>query len=307
MAADELTAFISLGSPEHAAEQAAYVTDLFERGAMRPDWCFLAEEGGEPVGRFAFWTLPGQAAPLSLVLVDVGSDVPPSARAGVASVMLADAVARARGVGSKRLGQVVDEPTQWPQWQRDLESLPEWLEAAGLTVTRTTTRWELAPGLSPPPTKRLTFRSLPEVGEEAFIDAIARVSAASFDQQTREARDRLGPGGEARDTFNDLSDMLFEPSWWELAVDIDDNLVGLVMPTKAPSIVSIGYIGVVPEQRGRGYVNDLLGRGTATLLRIADGLAIRADTDVANTPMAAAFERAGWRQFATRREFEIRL
>lgn len=70
--------------------------------------------------------------------------------------------------------------------------------------------------------------------------------------------------------------------------------------------MSIGYIGVVPEHRGRGYVNGLLASGTSTLLRITDGLAICADTDVSNTPMAAAFERAGWRRFATRREFEIR-
>jgi RimJ/RimL family protein N-acetyltransferase len=140
-----------------------------------------------------------------------------------------------------------------------------------------------------------------------FIDAIERVSADSFDQQTRDARDRLGPGSEARETFNDLSDMLFEPAWWELAFDGEGALVGLVMPTKAPSIVSIGYIGVVPEHRGRGYVNDLLARGSETLVRIADGLQIRADTDIANAPMAAAFERAGWRAFARRREFEIRL
>jgi RimJ/RimL family protein N-acetyltransferase len=30
---------------------------------------------------------------------------------------------------------------------------------------------------------------------------------------------------------------------------------------------------------------------------------LRADTDVANEPMAAAFERAGWARFAGRREY----
>ena len=79
------------------------------------------------------------------------------------------------------------------------------------------------------------------------------------------------------------------------------------MPAGTPTFVSIGYIGVVPERRGRGYVNDLLARGTETLLRVGNGQVLRADTDVDNAPMAAAFERAGYRRFATRREYEIRL
>jgi RimJ/RimL family protein N-acetyltransferase len=36
-------------------------------------------------------------------------------------------------------------------------------------------------------------------------------------------------------------------------------------------------------------------------------LQLRADTDLANAPMAAAFERAGYTRFATRREFEVDL
>lgn len=101
--------------------------------------------------------------------------------------------------------------------------------------------------------------------------------------------------------------MTYEPSWWELAFDADNRLAGLIMPTGAPSFVTIGYIGVVPEQRGHGYVNDLLARGTATLRRVGNGQVIRADTDVSNAPMAAAFDRAGYSRFAMRREFEIRL
>jgi RimJ/RimL family protein N-acetyltransferase len=59
--------------------------------------------------------------------------------------------------------------------------------------------------------------------------------------------------------------------------------------------------------RGQGYVDDLLAAGTATLLEVSrrDQKPLRADTDVANRPMAAAFERAGWARFAGRREYVI--
>ena len=63
--------------------------------------------------------------------------------------------------------------------------------------------------------------------------------------------------------------------------------------------------------RGRGYVDDLLAAGTATLLdaRERDGFEkpLRADTDVSNAPMAAAFERVGWVRFAGRREYVMSL
>jgi len=88
--------------------------------------------------------------------------------------------------------------------------------------------------------------------------------------------------------------------------DEADALVGLVMPACAPSMGTIGYVGVVPERRGQGYVDDLLSRGTATLLRI-DPPVLRADADLDNLPMAAAFARGGWHRIGTRREYELRL
>ena len=55
----------------------------------------------------------------------------------------------------------------------------------------------------------------------------------------------------------------------------------------------------------------MLAAGTATLLEArAEGgneMPLRADTDVGNAPMAAAFERAGWVRFAGRREYSVDL
>lgn len=56
---------------------------------------------------------------------------------------------------------------------------------------------------------------------------------------------------------------------------------------------SIAYIGVVPEHRGHGYVNDLLAQGTRTPAE-AGVERIVVGTDVANGPTANAFLRAGY-------------
>ena len=84
------------------------------------------------------------------------------------------------------------------------------------------------------------------------------------------------------------------------------DLIGLVMPAGTAAWATIGYIGVIPEQRGRGYINELLAQATQTLATL-QAVRIEADTDVANTPMAKALQRLGWIEFGTRREYRWRL
>ena len=76
-----------------------------------------------------------------------------------------------------------------------------------------------------------------------------------------------------------------------------EQRVLILLPDSVEFVVA--YLGVVPEQRGRGYAGELLAEASAFLAGQGAGR-IRADTDVANAPMAAAFERAGYDQFAIR-------
>ena len=137
---------------------------------------------------------------------------------------------------------------------------------------------------------------------------MVRVSEGTLDREIQEEQARLGPLGAARDFFEDARRVEHDPSWWRLAYDgPDGDLAGLVMPAEPPGFLTIFYVGVVPGMRGRGYVDDLLAADTAVLLGAqAQGggdKPLRADTDVANAPMAAAFRRAGWTKFAGRREY----
>jgi RimJ/RimL family protein N-acetyltransferase len=58
----------------------------------------------------------------------------------------------------------------------------------------------------------------------------------------------------------------------------------------------IAYLAVLPEHRGNGYVNDILAEGTRILAQ-HEIPRIRASTDLGNTPMANAFQRAGYVNF----------
>lgn len=291
----ELAAFAATATdPAHAAAVQRYAEDLLAKGAMRRDWCFLAERDGGAVGRIAFWTLPGAAAPSDIVLFDLPWAAPDAEAIGAAMLQQAAGLARVLGAGA--LGHVLDTPLQAPQWQAEPERRRALLTGQGFEICRETIRFEFDPG-TPVPLQAggLVFRSMAEVGEAAFRAATDRVTIGTLDR-------RIGD----EDIFADVQELEHEPGWWELALALDGTLVGLVMPAAAPSMATIGYVGVVPEQRGRGHVDALLARGTATLARIGRW-PVKADTDTRNTPMANAFRRAGWRDFAIRTEFELAL
>jgi len=151
----------------------------------------------------------------------------------------------------------------------------------------------------------LSYLALEQVGKGQFIEAMERVSEGTLDQEIRAEREKLGTKRAAQEFFDDASRVQHDASWWRLAYTPDGELAGLVMPAEPPGFLTVFYVGVVPEMRGRGYVNDLLAAGTATLLEAAseNNEPLIADTDVSNAPMAAAFERAGWTRFAGRQEY----
>ncbi len=302
--ADELGTFAALpGEPERNAAIREYVARMVASGAMRPEWCFVAEAAGAAVGSVAYWTLPGMDAPLDLVLLEAPWDEP-GLDAG--ALILAHALRGMRRLGAETAGHVLDAPPAAPQWQHHPERRAALLARAGFALRRETIRVEWTGGDPPPEPRRLTFRPLEEVGDAAFVDAIARVSAGTLDREIRGERERQGAAAAARELFDDLRQLGHRPGWWELAFAPGGDLAGLVLPATIPAASTIGYVGVVPEHRGHGYVDDLLARAMATL-HAAGPARIVADTDVANAPMAAAFRRAGFRQFATRREYRVDL
>ena len=309
--ADELDLFVeAAGSPDHRRDVERYLESMFAAGSMRPEWCFVAqkEEGDRPLGRVAFWTLPGMEEPFALVLLDVPWE---GDYAGVGTCLLEDMLDEARALGAREIEHVVDAPPMRPQFQHHPEKRVELLEGVGFAFRRETGRFEWRGGEPPVEPGRLSFRTLEEVGEEAFVDAMERVSEGTLDREIREESERLGPQEAVREFFEDAMRVKHEPPWWKLAYAPNGDLVGLVMPAEPPAFLTVFYVGVVLEMRGQGYVDDLLAAGTATLLearrRDGDEKPLRADTDVANTPMDAAFERAGWARFAGRREYVVDL
>ena len=138
-----------------------------------------------------------------------------------------------------------------------------------------------------------------------FVEALALTYTGTRDSITRHIQ-RRGLLEAARSDFRDYQQMEYLPEWWELAYTEDGALAGVIMAGRIPSSAVIGHVGVVPEQRGRGFAVQLVRRGTQQL--VAGGASeIRGDCDRDNVAMVKAFRRAGYEQTTRRRTYQCRL
>jgi RimJ/RimL family protein N-acetyltransferase len=260
-----------------------------DEGRRRPGWMWVALRDGRLVARSAWWARNREAAePLLMDVFDVAEGEPLETGADLYRTASRDL---------KPVDFLTFVPPGWrddPQAQPIVERRLKGLELTGarIFVERLRLEWTAGTPIAPPST-RLLFR--PVEHDDELIDLMSRVLVGTLDAHSRRDLQRHSPAQVARDQFH--GDFLGDPKpreWWRIATLPDDEPVGLVIPARNASNAIISYIGVVPEHRGKGYIDDLLAEGT----RIIAGSRpprIRASTDVGNGPMAKAFARNGYR------------
>lgn len=144
------------------------------------------------------------------------------------------------------------------------------------------------------PNPTLSFKTLEQVGEDLFIEAIEHVTKDTLDQDDLEQIALVGSKHAATNLFNLLKEIDDNPSWWQLCFSADNRLVGLVVPQLfSETRGAINYIGVTPEHRGQGYSSNLIEHATQRLFN--EGVQqVVADFDVHNTPLKNAFIKQGY-------------
>ncbi|MDI1462553.1 GNAT family N-acetyltransferase [Catellatospora sp. KI3] len=270
-----------------------------EQRQHRPEWTWTARGGdGRILARALWWGQHDSVHPLALDCLAVAAEVPAGERPMLAAGLL-DAAHRAfgeAGAPQPPLYNLMRLPGGWrddPAYVKAVAWRQEAARRAGLTVEVERLQYEWTPEAGvPDQPQRLVFT--PEPDDGAFLAAMLRVAEGSLDAHTRESEAAHGAEAAAREALAFYLDRPGSRDWWRLAYTPDGALAGLAIPSATPYHRNVGYLGVVPELRGRGYVAELL----AAIIRLhaADGAdRITATTDLGNRPMAAAFERAGFR------------
>jgi RimJ/RimL family protein N-acetyltransferase len=258
-------------------------------GQYRPEWTWVALRGDTVLARAAWWGGPDDAEPAALDCFDFTD-----ADAGIALLREARA-AGPTGSAPLRVEYCLPLPAGWrdrPAVRAAAQARTDAVTAAGMTwlVERYRYEWTAACGLPERP-GRLDFR--PEPDDSVILDVLRRMHHETLDAHARRIIAEQGLDAAAREDLEILRWFPGPREWWRLAYTDEGDFVGLVVPTRNHIAPVVGLVGVVPEHRGHGYGYDLLAECTHFLA--AQGAdRILADTDATNTPMAAAFARAGY-------------
>lgn len=248
-------------------------------GDQRAEWSWVALRDGEVVARTAYW---GAAEDTEPVLMEWFGFTD---RAAAVELLRATPY---------HCNFELPLPAGWRDDPRLREAAEAQIGAAAEAgyrplAERLSYRWTPGCGVPERP-GRLVFR--PEPDDEVILDVLRRVHSRTLDAHALLA---IEQGGLRQAAAEELEFFRWCPSpreWWQLAHTPQGELVGIHVPVHNPSGPAIGFVGVVPEQRGHGYGYDLLVECTRRL--VDEGATfISGATDLANVGMAKNFARAG--------------
>ncbi|MGW5000715.1 GNAT family N-acetyltransferase [Streptomyces hydrogenans] len=275
LSASDATLFDALPDPLGARES-------HRRTHFRPEWKRVALRDGEVVARGAWWGGPDDAEPVNINWFDVAEG---EEEAGTELLRSAP----------WQVELEINLPGGWrdePDRRAAAEARFTAARAAGyeLLVERFLYQWTPERGLPERP-GRLRFR--PEPDDTVFLDALRRIHSATLDAHALRAVEEGGLDQAAQEELDFFHWCPSPREWWQLAHTPEGELAGIHIPAHNPSGPTIGFIGVLPDQRGRGYAYDLLAECTHFLVE-QGAESISGATDRGNFPMAANFAKAGF-------------
>ena len=263
-----------------------WLNQLFEHQATKPEWCFVIEEEGRYLGGVVYFQFGGNDAELAIF----GPTLPWEGRyTEIGEKLLNESL---KEIQTQTLRRIESRCDTDHRYRREVRAV---LERAGFQLSQEKecyTLTDLDGAHDPGP---LVFRTLDEVGEGRFIDAIKQVTVNTLDRGDRNEVDTRGAEEAAREYFDLLASIDDTPDRWMLAYDSHGQLVGLVVAQRLSEETGcINYIGVTPEFRGNNYSRDLLVK--AARLFASDGSVERmvAEIDAKNFPLANTLISLGY-------------
>jgi ribosomal protein S18 acetylase RimI-like enzyme len=137
---------------------------------------------------------------------------------------------------------------------------------------------------------RITYRTNEDVGTDAYRMVMGQCGNGSLDRNDRYYWDGSGSENWARQMTEYVSED--DKTMWLIGYTNDEAVGYVAVGSDEEWGSTIIHIGVVPDHRGNGYIDDLIAAGTAAAQD--RGIpSMLSDVDVLNTPMMTAMSRAG--------------
>ncbi|HEX6519094.1 MAG TPA: GNAT family N-acetyltransferase [Streptosporangiaceae bacterium] len=275
------------------------LADDLAQGRRRPEWMWVALRGDRLLARAAWWSRPGGDNPYLLDLFDIDDSLPGSERMESGARLLRTAMSKTVPDQSRPPGYSRFVPPDWRDSavaRQVVQDRMTILERTGARLFVERLRLEWRPGTPIAGSRgRLMFRPVRDA--EELLTLMASVLDGTLDAHSRRSLATMSARETAVRHYQEEFARYTSPKqWWRIATLPHGEPAGFVVPAHNGYNAVIAYIAVLPEHRGNGYIDDILAEGTRVLAeqRVPR---IRASTDVGNTPMANAFQRAGYVNF----------
>jgi len=255
------------------------------------EWRFVAEDGGRRIGGVTLSLAPTTSDPAWLgtlpshELTASGLDLPwDSDYLEIGSRLLTSATAA--------LGDAVPDQVQTRvnrDYHEHVEERRALLGGSGLSLFQEKQgfRW-VDDGTPIEVSPRLVFVTVEEIGTAAFAAVMGRCGEGTLDRNDRYYWGGCGAENWAAQMMSYLGPE--DAAMWLVGQRGTDPVGFIAIGSDEDWGATIVHIGVVPEHRGRGYIDDLLAAGTMSVQKA--GIAtMLSDVDTLNQPMAAAMRR----------------
>jgi ribosomal protein S18 acetylase RimI-like enzyme len=139
-----------------------------------------------------------------------------------------------------------------------------------------------------------------------IIELIEKTSRNSADSQIKLYREQLGGIADAELTLGMMESLSYEPLWWRVALAPEGEPVGIILPVRAFGEMVIGFIGVVPENRGRNLASFLLFEAWS-VIKLQGHLTICAEADEQSVPMHCALAKSQFSRRSQKQEWRLEI
>lgn len=139
-----------------------------------------------------------------------------------------------------------------------------------------------------------------------MVALIEKASDCSSDSQIEFYRRQLGGIGDAEWTLQMVESTSYDPRWWRVAVGPDGQMLGIILSALVFGELMVGFLGVVPNYRGRRVASFLLAESWS-VIKLQGRSTFCAEADERNVAMHRALTKSQFSRRWTKQEWRLDL
>ncbi|HEY6171766.1 MAG TPA: GNAT family N-acetyltransferase [Candidatus Kapabacteria bacterium] len=289
----ELDRFISEPEePENLERVRTFFIKQLESGETRPEWCFVLDNGANFLARIIVFTFPRAHPEYGITFFAFDRELSFGSRA---SFIKEVALRMHEKVGASIFTH--EQRTSSEKYNANIALL----QGAGFSLCSSRLRYTLDVSSFEPLIKlpaELIEHSIADVGTEEFIKALPVIISNSLDSEDILRIKEYGAVNAARHFYQMLSSRDTSLEQWKIYFTSTGDLIGVVIPQffgDSKDTGTIGYIGINPTMRSKGYGRLILKRALSIMAQ-EGALKMVDECDSANASAAHILEQIGYKR-----------